>query len=345
MTTYAQVFCTLAEIEDALKNRGAEKESFYLPKIEAVSQFMQMDFGLILPVTLARNFNGWGKTRLFIPPLLSATAIVNDGTSLVAADFIEQPDGGHWPNGPYSYIDVDPDATNLSYWVEEEEGISITGLWGLYNLVKSLGITLGAAQSTAAETTMQVSDGSKVSPGMVVVVESEQEYVESTNATPVTSVTTITEPITDTTTQTITLASADLVNVGEIFRIDLEKFKVLDKNDTTEAAYVERGWDKTIPATHSDNAVVDVYRKFNVTRGVNGTTAATHAISKAVSRQAVPNDIRELCVKMTARAIQDGQSGYSGVVGDPNTGESKYLFVKPYEYEEILSKYRIREAR
>jgi len=340
MTTFAQTFCTMAELEQALKSKGAEREAFYLPKILAASRMMQMDFGLILPVTMAKNMNGKGNSRLFIPPLLSVTSIVNDGTTLATTDYIKQPDGGHWLNGPYSYLDVDPDATNLSAWEDEEEGVVITGKWGLYDLTAALGITVGSDQTDSA-LTLQVSDGSKVSPGMTVLIGTEQEYIENTDMTPVTSVTTITEPIADASNPQITLANATLVSVGEILRIDLEKMKVLDKNDTTKLAYVVRGWDQTKAATHSDNATVDVYRKFNVSRAVNGTTAAAHASAAAISRVQVPDDIKELCVKIAARMTREGDSGYSGVIGDPNTGESRYLYVKPFEYEEVLNRYRI----
>ncbi len=343
MTVYAQIFCTLAELEQALKSNGAEREGFYLPKIKAVSRFMLMDFGNILPVTMVRSFNGRGKERLFIPNLLEVTSIVNDGTSLTAADYVEQPDNGHWQNGPYSMIERAHAASLLSCWADYEEGVVITGKWGLYNLLASLGITLGAAQTDSA-TLIQVSNGAEVSPGMVVVIGTEQEYIESTSSTPVTGVTTITEPITDINAQQITLQSAAALNIGEVFRIDLEKMRLLDKNETSNIAYVDRGWDNSIKASHLDNAVVDVYRKFNVVRGVNGTTAAAHDRGASISRQTVPEDIKELCVKMTARSIRDGEGGYQGVVGDPNTGSTKYLFPKPFEYEEILDKYRIRMA-
>lgn len=338
---YAQTFCTLAELDEDLNFLGSEREARVLPKIKAASDYLQKKIGHFLPVTRQIGFNGRAKARLFLPPFLSVSAISNDGTALSASDYVKQPTARHWANGPYSFLDVDIDASNLSAWADGEEEVVITANWGLFDLTRLLSATVGTTQSDSASTLI-VSNGASVSPGMVVKIGSEWEAVESTNTSP-TNATTLSAAITDTNTQTVSLTSGSAVNVGEVIRIDTEQMKIRDISGNT--ALVIRGWNGTPKATHTISTAVAAYRTFNVTRGVNGSTAAEHTSSTAIYQQCAPDDINGLCRKMAGRMLKDAQSGFSGVVGDPNTGQAQYLYVMPHELNEILSNYYIPVVR
>ena len=163
---------------------------------------------------------------------------------------------------------------------------------------------------------------------MVVKIGSEWELVDSTNATP-TNVTTLGAAITDANAQTVTFADGSLVNVGEILRSGLEQMKLRDVSGNT--GLVIRGWNNTPKSTHSNGATVAAYRTFNVTRGVNGSTAAAHDAATAIYQQCAPDDSNALCRKIAGRMLKDAQGGFSGVVGDPNTGQAQYLYVMPHE--------------
>lgn len=339
--TYAQLFCTLAELDEDLNFLGSEREARVLPKIKAASDYLQKKIGHFLPVTRQVGYNGKAKTRLFLPPFVSVSAISNDGTALSASDYVKQPTARHWANGPFSFLDVDIDASNLSAWADGEEEVLITANWGLFDLTRLLSVTVGTTQSDSASTLI-VSNGASLSPGMVVKIGSEWEAVESTNASP-TNVTTLGAAITDANTQSITLASGAAVNVGEVLRADLEQMKVRDISGNT--GLVIRGWNGTPKATHSNGATVSAYRTFNVTRGVNGSTAAEHTSSTAIYQQCAPDDINGLCRKIAGRMLKDAQGGFSGVVGDPNVGQAQYLYVMPHELDEILSNYYIPVVR
>lgn len=340
--TYAQLFCTLAELDEDLNFLGSEREARVLPKIKAASDYLQKRAGHFLPVTRQIGFNGRAKTRIFLPPFLSVSAISNDGDALTAADYIKQPTMRHWANGPFSYLDVDPDATNLSAWVDEEEGVLITADWGLFDLTRLLSATVGAGGQTSNAATLAVTNGASISPGMVLKIGSEWEAVESTNTSP-TSATTLSAAITDANTQSISLTSGSAVYVGEVIRVDLEQMRVRDISGNT--ALVVRGWNGTPKATHTISTAVNAYRTFNVTRGVNGSTAAAHDASTAIYQQCAPDDVNALCKKIAGRMLKDAQGGYSGVVGDPNTGQAQYLYVMPHEINEILNAYDIPVAR
>lgn len=342
--TIRQLFCTLAELDADLNVLGSEREARVYPKLEAASEFLQKEIGLFLPVTQARTLQGSGTMQLFLPQgLLSVTSIVNDGVTLDAADYMLMPNQRHWSNGPYSWIEVDPDATNLSAWCSDKDGVVITGPWGLFNLTKDTGANVGTGDQSSSATSLLVTDGSKLSPGMGLLIGSEQQLVTAT-ASPTDSGADLAAAISDAQETLITLDDASLVNPGEIIRVDLEKMKVLDTNISTNQAYVIRGWDKTPQTTHSNDADVHVYRTFTVERGVNGTTVAAHSAAVDIYQQMIPADINQLARKIAGRMLKDALGGYAGLIGDVMTGTARYLYILPHELDEIKKNYMIHSA-
>ncbi|MBN8654826.1 MAG: hypothetical protein J0M11_03750 [Anaerolineae bacterium] len=337
-----QVFATVNEIHEGSELRGSEKEFRVFEKLLAASQLLTMRVGHFLPVLETRTLNApKTSTKLFLPfSLLSLTSIVNDGTTLSGSDYLLKPDGGHWANGPYTYLEIDPDATNLSAWDTDADGIVITGRLGLFNATLALGATLGAALSDTTGTLLQVSNGAKVSPGAVLLVDSEWLFVRETT-TPVTAVTTLGAAL-DANAETCTVASGAALNVGEIIRFDFEQAKVIDIN--SNSVYLQRGWNKTTKTSHLINANVDVYRKFTIDRGVNGSTAATHTQGTAISRQQIPADVNELTRKIAVRMLKDAATGYAGRTGDEATGTAMYTYILPHELDEVMNQYRIARA-
>jgi hypothetical protein len=340
---YAQLFCTAAELDDDLNLLGSVRADVLMDKIAAASDYLQKQIGWFIPVTMTRYFNGLGRAFLYLPPLLALTgSIVNDDDTLVSADFIYKPDGRHWANGPYTRLDIDPDAANLSVWMNEDEGITIPGRWGMYEETEDTGATVAdTTQQSASQTTLKVSSGAKVSPGMVLLIGTEQEHVTGWN-TPTAAVTTL-GAAWDAQSSEVTLAAASL-NIGEVGRVGLEKFKVLDNNSTLY--YAQRGWDKTRQASHSNGATVDVYRTVDVVRGVNGTTAAIHANGAAISRYKAPSDINYLCRQIAALMLKKAQGGFAGKTGNEDLGTVTYNNEFPMiALKEIKKSYKIYRLR
>lgn len=334
-----QTFCTVDEIYEDAESRGAWSEARVLDKVLAASQFLAMRAGRFLPVIETRTMGAPRiSARIFLPfPMTSVTSIVNSGIELSSGDYILLPDGKHWDNGPYTMIEVDPDASNLSAWDMDPDGIAITGGVAKYDASELLSATLGAAIASTSATTMRVSDGAAVSPGMVLLIGSEWVFVKATGL-PVAGVTTLGADL-DAKDEIITVADGSLLHVGEIIRMGVEQARVLDINGNTVA--LQRGWNKTTKTTHANASAVDVYRNFTIERGVNGSTAATHADASTLSRQLVPDDVKGLCRKIATRMLKDASSGYSGRVGDDTTGQSIYTYILPHELDEILDAYRI----
>jgi len=335
---FAQTYCSLAEIDEDSELFGSEREVKIFEKIQAASNFLEKEIGWFLPVAMTRKFNGNGRPTLLIPPLLSLSSLVNDSVTLSTVNYLLQPDGRHYANGPYSEIHAAPGATyGASFiWSSVDNGVEVAGKWGLYDVLKALGATLGAQQAVDA-LTVQVNNGALVSPGMVLVIGDESEFVESTNSTPSAAVTTLNGAL-DAVSDTLTFTNGALINIGETMRVDLEQIKLLDRNGNT--GYVQRGWNKSRKTNHLTGANVDVYRTFNVTRAVNGSSAALHTNTSAVSRQMVPGDVKQLTLKIASRMLKDSSSGYSGVIGDGMGGNAMYLYVLPKELEDIKRNYK-----
>ena len=333
-----RLYCTLAELIADLELPGVKDESQLLRHVRAASDFIDRRLGWFIPATEARRFAGNGEIDLFVDPLLAATAVVNNGTTITTANYLLYPRNRLWSNGPYNRIAVDPDATQLSYWYFDRDAVAITGRWGKYEESISTGATVAnTTQITSSGTSLLASDGSKISTGMVLLIESEQLLVEATGAA--TDSTTNTAEALDASEEAVDLVSGAAVNAGEIIRVEFEQMKVIEVQ--TNTIYVVRGWNGTARATHVTASDVFVFRSFVVKRGVNGTVAAAHLNSVAISRYIPPYDVNGLCRQLAALEFQMAKTGYSGRAGNAELGETFYFKKYPSEIKEIQRNYRV----
>jgi hypothetical protein len=340
MTTFRYAYCTLNELITDLELTGAEDsvlERFILP----ATQYLLNEIGQFFPTSETRTFAGNGKKILFIDPVLSVSAVTNDETTLAANDYQLEPVQRMWQNGPYVRINCGLDGALIGYWIPEIDAVVISGMWGLYQRVVTTGAILGLAQNSSV-TTLTANNGAKISPGMVLQIDDEWQFVKDYGAS----------------TLGMTLASAldassEIVNMqmsegpvqlGEIIKIDFEQMKVLDIQSST--VYAARGWNKTKKVAHLINAPVNIYRTFNVERAVNGSTAAAHLNSAAISRLVVPDDINYLARQIAALMLKKSQTGYSGRAGNAESGETFYIWEFPKDaIARIKANYYIPAAR
>jgi hypothetical protein len=344
MTKYAQIFCTINDIIEDTQSAGAD-ETRMLSAIREASDFIQKAIGWFIPVTQTLKFKAPEEvTELFIPPLLAVTEIINDYATLTASDYILKPDNGFWANGPYGKIVADPNATNLYTFAEYENGIQITGRWGKYEFSGSTGaIVAEATQQTAGQATLAVDDGSRISPGMVLLIGDEQELVTGWS-TPTASVTALNGDVA-VTDQIITVDNASLINIGEIIRVGFEQMKVKDRNTSTNKLSVLRQWNGTAQVAHTNNDAVDVYRTVDVERGMNGTIAAEHLKDVTVSRYFPPDDIVGLTKQIATLIINKAKSGYQGRVANADIGVMFYNDAFPrFEIERLKKSYMFKRV-
>lgn len=344
MSNYAQVFCTIDDLITDLESPGGDVTRM-MQAIKDASDYLQKEIGWFIPVSESLTLRGSGAARMWTPPILSVSSLLNDGSALSASDYFligEATARPWWLNGPYTQIEVDPDSSVLSVWCDSEpDSVQIACLRGLYLKSILTGATVAdTTQQSDSQSTLQVSNGALVSPGMALLLGSEQELVTGYGS-PADTTTDLNGTI-DTATEEITVDDASLVNVGEVIRVDFEQMKVRDRNTDTEKLHVYRGWNKTNRVQHLDGVSVYVYRTFNVDRACNGTTAAAHANALAISRYDPPDDVRFLAREGATLMLNKAKSGYAGKSGNDQSGVTFYNDAFPrFDIERIKEKYQL----
>ncbi len=323
---YAQIYCTLNEL---LKDLGRQTSDIMVlwDRILSASRFLERQFGNFIPITETRTFGADSFGDLKVDPLLAVTTLNNDDVAVT--DYTLKPFNRHWPNGPYLKITQD------SGWSEDD--VDITGRWGKYEDTSALGVNV--TQADATTTSLGVTDGSKVSIGMVLKIEDEQELVTAYGSTTkLTSKVNMSAGIAEED-EEITIDNGAEVAEGELIRIEYED--MLIQKITSHTLTVLRGWNSTKRTTHANDSDIYIYRTFTVTRGVNGTTAAAHS-NKAAYRYVIPEDINWLCRQIAGLMHRKAEAGFAGKSGGGDIGEVFYYNEFPTtQLEKVRSNYRI----
>lgn len=330
----AQIYCTVGELADDLRLPG--EEAALLDRVKQASAFVRNELGDFIPVTEARTYvPDESREILKVDPLLAITSITVDGTALTTSDYRLLPTNRHWRNGPYTHIQrLDAE------WGAEDE-IVITGRWGMYELTGATGVsgTLAAADTS----TLVLTNGAILSPGMVVLIETEQILVtagnggiDSPGTTAATSLTAEAIAVGD---EEFNVDSGAEFKTGEVIRIGSEDMRIL--RITSNTLTVRRAYNNTAQAAHADDSAIGVYRTYNITRGVNGTTAAAHA-AKAIYKFTIPEDVKWLTRQIAGLMRMKAASGFSGRAGNTELGEAFYVNEFPrYQVKEVKLHYRL----
>jgi len=333
-------YCTLSEMAADLGDIGIRDDvlaRFIIP----ATQYLLNEIGQFLPIYETRVFSGNSKADLVINPLLTLESVTNDTTPVLAGSYILEPTTRMWQYGPYVKISLDLQNATGAFWIPKKDAVQISGTWGLYEQIKTTGATIKTTQG-AADATLEVSDAGKVSSGMLLLVESEMQFVTGFSD-PAAAVTSLSVTC-DNQTESLTVASTANIHVGEIIRIDFERMLVLDKTSTK--INVARGWAGTTKTAHSSSADIDVYKVFTVDRAVNGSAAAAHAATTAIQRYIMPEDVNYLCRQIATLMMKKSQTGYAGRSGNSETGETFYNFEFPRDViERVKRNYAIPHMR
>jgi hypothetical protein len=330
-----RLYCNIAEVIDDLSLAGCSSEAAMMKHIRAASRWIDDQAGEFLPATAAKTFLGMGFDRLFIPPLLSVSSITVDGVALGPGDYDLLPRNKHWEDGPYTCVQMASDGTRTRFEVDEE--IVITGTWGLYGASEDTGQTL-PGNVLIGDASIAFSDGSKISPGMTLKIESEQLLVTASGA--FSDSATNTNQALDSSQETVLTLDGTKVKAGEVLRIDFEQMKCVEVQ--TNTALAKRGWNQTTRVAHLTNADVYVLRTYAVDRGCNGTVAAAHLATTPISRMAIPDDVNYLAREIAALMLKKAESSFAGRIGNAETGETFYFNELPKDaINRILGHYRI----
>lgn len=323
-----QLYCSVQEVITDLKLTGDEPRM--LQRIRDASQFVERQIGQFLPVTSTRTFAGVSTETLNIKqPLLTISAVRVDGVAVT--DYTPWPAARCWDRGPYTWL------TRAAGWGTTVE---IDGIWGLYDDSQYLDISV---DQTIDALTLAVADGSLLSPGMVLLVGSEQELVTAGNggdrSPAATAATSVVTAAVDPAVEAISVTNGAEFRAGEVLQIGAEDLYI--RKIGGNQLICHRGWNGTTQAAYLANAAIRVYRTYTVQRAVNGTTAAAHATAAAL-RCMPPADIYWLTVQIAALMRQKAQTAFGGRAGNPETGETFYINEFPrLQIDKIAENYAI----
>jgi len=264
------------------------------------------------------SLRGGSAITLWLPQYLLATTTLkseaqnSSPTTISSSDYFEEPNG----DPPYDRIEIDRSSTaSFSAGDTPQRSISVLGRWGYSEETISAGTVASGLSSDAAASTMVCSDASLIDVGNSLLIESEMIFVKERSFAALGSVLVnmggniaATQSVV-----TITLDGSHGVVAGEIIRLDSERMLVVSvaTNDLT----VIRAFDGSVLASHTDDTAVHISRTLNIERGVNGTTAATHANATAISKYQPEYSIQDLCQAEVLSGLHQERAGYGRTIG------------------------------
>lgn len=323
----AQIYCTTGEVIADLSLPGEEPK--LSDRVWSASRALQSQFPGFLPVLKTRTLRG-SHARELNPgaPLLSVTSVTLDG-ALVSDYSLRSHEGSDpcWPNGPYTWLE------RHAGWGHEHSEVVITGWWGMYDERADLALT---ATQLAADQVITVADGSRLSAGMLVAIEDEQELVTGIgDPSPATSGLSGGVAAGD---ELITVDDGAEFYAGEVLLIGTEDIGILKR--AGDQLVVRRGYNGTTIGDHADDSPIAVYRAYRVARGVNGTTAADH-MDADLERVLAPSDLNYLCRQVAALMREKAKTNFAGRAGGPEGGEAFFVNEFPRQIATIQENYAI----
>ena len=317
-------YATRESVKRAVRLNGNENDESVDRAIENASRDIDnMTHRWFIPRTLTRTFRwpsryGAGDDLYLDADLISVTTLKaraqdSSPTTISSSDYFLEPDNFA---PPYNKIEIDISSNaDFESGDTSQRSISVEGSWGFSNDTVSGGTVASGLASDAAATSMVCSNSSLVSGvnvGDTLLIESEQLFVSEKTSAALNSI--LTDGVlTADKSENVTVDSGHGILAGEIILVDSEQMFV--RVSGTTALTVERAYNGTTLAAHTNNTAVHIFRTLTVTRGVNGTTAATHANSTAISIYRAPAPIRQLSVAMALAAVTQEAAAYGRTIG------------------------------
>ena len=255
----------------------------------------------------------WLDQDLLSVSTLQTKAQNTSPTTISSSDyFLEpynpEPDG----NSRYNRIEIDESSTaSFEAGDTPQRSISVAGSWGWGNETKSAGTIDDSGGISSSDTSLIVSDASKIDVGDTLLIDSEQIFVSDRDFAARGSI------LLDmagnlaavNNTVTVTLDGSHGIVAGEVIRIDSEQMYVVSvsTNDLT----VIRAWDGSVLASHSNNAAIHVNRTVTIQRGLNGTTAASHSDEATISKYTPDNDVARWCLAEAVSTYHQEHAGWA----------------------------------
>ncbi len=264
---------------------------------------------------------------------LQAAAQDSSPTEIVADDYFVEPVNA---GPPYTRIEIDlSSSAAFASGDTPQRSISVEGRWGFGEDTKAAGAL--AEADDGVELALNVTDSSLIGVGDTMLIGSEAMFVSGKAL--LTTGTTLNDTLTaDQNDVTVTLADGTAVKQGEVLTFDSERMLVesISGNDLA----VQRAYDGSLLAAHTTGITVYAPRTLTMTRGENGTTAASHADTTAIVKYAPPADVVEYVRAYAIAHHQQGRSGWTGVVGGDQGSVETKMFGLWAMRQALIEKYK-----
>lgn len=248
--------------------------------------------------------------------LISLSALVAGGTTIVPADYFLEPNE-YGP--PYDRIEMDLGSQSaFSAGPTFQRSVQATGLWGYTDDGTNVGTTTEVLDSSETGVDVDGATAALIGVGSLLTVDTERLLI--TERGTLTTGQTLLTPLTDVdndVTAGVTTGSA--FAVGEVILLDSEKMKIVDiaGNSLT----VIRAWDGSVLANHTGSTIYG-YRTLTVVRGAVGSTAASHLTGATITRWDPPALLNELVVAESVVLLEQGAGGYGRSTGSSDRSEA-----------------------
>lgn len=245
--------------------------------------------------------------------LISITSLTTGGVTLSTNQyFLRRSDNRDEP--PYNIVDIDlSQGGAFSAGPTFQRAISIVGLYGYDNNTKQAAtLSSGITNSQSTMVVAPVNNIQDVGVGSLLTIGTEK--IITTQSTMVTSSQTLGADIASSqAVSTVSVQNGSTFGIDEIILIDAERMRIVDIAGNN--LIVKRAWDGTVLSAHTNGATIYANRQFNITRGVLGTTAASHNSSDSILTQIYASGINELQMAEAVVAMEQNSAAYARVVG------------------------------
>lgn len=243
---------------------------------------------------------------------------------------------------PFKYLELRRDLSySFGVGPTPQRDVSITGTFGHWMLTDPAG-TLATAVSSTTATNVQVSDGSLVGVGQMLIVDGERMVIANRSSLD-TGQTNLSGLTTDSMSDvTGTVTDGTQLHVNEVIQVDSERMLITDV--TSNAVTVKRAWDGTVLAAHAAGTLIYAFRNLTVLRGQNGTAAATHSIGAAAAVWRIPSLLRDLAIAEATVRVTQEIGGYTTVEGDGESSVKNIGAGLPDLWDEAMTRFG-RKAR
>jgi hypothetical protein len=298
---------------------GAKLDAVIGANIEAASESVERELAgrRFIPQTETRYYP-WPQPRgqatvlfldqdLLAVTLLQARAQNASPVTIPATDYFLEPIN----EPPYRRIEIDLSSTGaFEAGDTTQRSIAVTGRWAYRETTKAAGLT--QASGDGSQTTLTVTDASLVDVGDTLLIGSEQMFVSGRSTFDTTANLTqdLTESMSDV---SVVVNNGTLVKAGEVILIESERMLVESISGNTLT--VQRAYDGSVLAAHTQPLDVYAFRTLTVVRGVNGTTAAAFGAAATIVKYAPPATVVKFCRAEAILGLKQDESGWTGQMG------------------------------